>query len=54
MSISITRQMSMDELKKALAQLPAGKVFNALRHCGGVKLREDPLVFQKRIRDEWQ
>jgi hypothetical protein len=54
MSIIITRQMSIEDLKKALAQLPAGKVFHAIRHCGVIKLREDPLAFQKRVRDEWQ
>lgn len=54
MSIIITPQMSIEELKKALAKLPAGKVLHAMRHCGVLKLREDPLVFQKRMRDEWQ
>jgi len=46
--------MSIEDLKKALAQLPAGKVFNAVRHCGVIRLREDPLTFQKRVRNEWQ
>jgi len=54
MSIVITRKMSIEEVKEMLAALPHGKVFHAARHCGVLKLREDPLQFQKRIRNEWR
>jgi hypothetical protein len=53
MSITITKNMSADEIKKALGGLPAGKLLKASKYCGVLQLREDPLVYQKRIRDEW-
>lgn len=53
MSITISRQMSIEEIKKALMQLPAGKRLQASKHCGVLRLVEDPLQYQKRIRDEW-
>ena len=28
--------------------------FNALKHCGVIKLAEDALAMQKSLRDEWQ
>jgi hypothetical protein len=54
MYIRITQQMTKEEIIKALALLPSGKVFHASRHCGVIKLREDPIAFQKRVRDAWQ
>jgi hypothetical protein len=54
MSIVITKQMTAEEVRKILATLPASKAFKAAAHCGVLTLREDPLQFQKRLRDEWQ
>jgi len=28
--------------------------FNAKKHNGVIKLKEDPIVIQKRLRDEWE
>lgn len=53
MSITISRQMSPEEIKKALDRLPAGKLLKAAKYSGAVKLKEDPLLYQKRTRDEW-
>lgn len=53
MSITISKSMSAEEIKKALGGLPAGKLLKAAKYCGVLKLREDPLVYQKRVRDEW-
>jgi len=29
------------------------KGLNAKKYCGKIKLKEDPLTYQRRIRDEW-
>lgn len=54
MSIVISKKMSVEEIKRALEHLPSGKVFRSAKHFGALKLREDPLEFQKRIRNEWE
>lgn len=53
MSITISPKMTPEEIKKALERLPAGKRLQAKKHSGVIKLREDPLQYQKRVRDEW-
>jgi len=53
MSITINKQMTVEEARNILASLPSGKLLNASKHCGILKLREDPLAFQKRLRSEW-
>jgi hypothetical protein len=30
------------------------KGVNTLKYCGVLKLKEDPLVIQKKLRDEWR
>lgn len=54
MSITISKNMTADEIRKALEKLPKGKVLHAAKHCGVLTLREDPIQYQKRIRDEWR
>ncbi len=29
------------------------KGVNTMKYCGVIKLKEDPLAIQKRLRDEW-
>ncbi|MBV6441370.1 MAG: hypothetical protein EPGJADBJ_03054 [Saprospiraceae bacterium] len=53
MSITISPKMTPEEIKKALERLPSGKRLQAKKYSGAIKLREDPLKYQKRIRDEW-
>ena len=38
------------QLKKALET----KGVDTHKYCGVIKLKEDPLVIQKRMRDEWE
>jgi hypothetical protein len=38
---------------KALYSTPK-KGFNASKFCGILKIEEDPLIIQKRLRDEWE
>ena len=35
-------------------KLNGAKGVNTLKYCGVIKLNEDPLIIQKRLRDEWQ
>ena len=53
MSVTLSREMSIEDIKKILKQLPSGKKLIAAKHLGVIKLQEDPLTFQKRMRDEW-
>jgi hypothetical protein len=41
------------ELKKKLAAAQAKKGVNTKKYCGVLKLDEDPMDIQKRLRDEW-
>lgn len=42
------------EIEKALSQVKSKKKFDAYKHCGTVKLNEDALEIQKRMRNEWE
>ena len=42
------------EIEEALSKLESKKKFDAYKYCGTVKLKQDPLVIQKRMRDEWE
>ena len=53
MVIEITKSMSKADIQKALASIPAPKKLNARQFLGTVKWPEDPIAYQKRMRDEW-
>ena len=54
MVIELKKTMSRAEIQQALAQLPKGrKKLDAKRFAGTVKWPEDPIAYQKRMRDEW-
>lgn len=54
MVIEIKKTMSKAEVQQALAQMPKDrKKLDAKRFSGTVKWPEDPLAYQKRMRDEW-
>jgi hypothetical protein len=40
-------------IRKKLEKLP-GKGVDTKKYCGVIKLKEDPLVMQKKMRDEWE
>ena len=44
---------SFDQVLKELNQ-KENKGFNAKRFCGVIQFKEDPLLIQKRLRDEWE
>ncbi len=40
----------VEEIEKALKT----KGVDTRKYCGVIKLKEDPLAIQKRLRDEWE
>ena len=44
----------MERINKKLRHLPSRKKLDAKKYCGVIKLKEDPLVIQKKLRDEWK
>lgn len=53
MVIEIKKSMSKADIQKALATIPTRKKLNARQFMGTVKWPEDPVAYQKRMRDEW-
>jgi hypothetical protein len=50
----IKRGADQKEIEKAFESLKSGKTFNSLKHCGVLRLKEDALQIQQRLRNEWQ
>ncbi len=44
----------IDLINKKLNQIPSRKKLDAKKYCGVIKLKEDPLAIQKKLRDEWE
>jgi hypothetical protein len=44
----------IEKLNKELGRIKSKKGLNAKKYCGTVKIKEDGLVLQKRLRDEWE
>ena len=53
MVIEIKKTMSKAEMKQALTHAQGRKTLDAKRFVGTVKWLEDPIAYQKRMRDEW-
>lgn len=54
MVVVIKGSDSKKKIAEALKKLRKRKGFNARKHCGVIKLKEDPLTIQKKLRDEWE
>jgi hypothetical protein len=54
MTVVLRKGEKPSRIKKTFNALKKNKGFNAAKHCGVLKLREDPLDIQKRMRDEWK
>ncbi|MDX1908904.1 MAG: hypothetical protein SF053_17845 [Bacteroidia bacterium] len=54
MSIILHQGMSREEIQQALERLPKPRRFDAARHRGCIVLRENPLTYQRKLRDEWR
>jgi len=53
MTTKVKKIGSAKSLTDALNKVKPVKRFDAKKHLGKVKWNEDPLEYQKRIRDEW-
>ncbi|HYG15851.1 MAG TPA: hypothetical protein VEC12_08870 [Bacteroidia bacterium] len=54
MVIVINRNADKKAIEEALGKLQDRKGFDAKKHCGVLKLEEDALEIQRRLRDEWE
>lgn len=41
-------------IEKALSNSRSARKFDAYKYCGTIKLKEDPLEIQKRMRNKWE
>ncbi len=39
---------------KSVKPIKSNKIFDAYKHLGKLKIKEDPSEIQKKLRDEWQ
>ena len=54
MSLIILKQNEkINTAREKMNKLAAGRGLDAKKYCGKVKLKEDPVNYQKRIRNEW-
>lgn len=53
MTIEVNKIRSAKSLTAALSKVKRVKRFDAKKHLGKVIWSEDPLEYQKRVRDEW-
>ena len=53
MVIEIKKGMSKIDMQQALSKLKVGKKLDAKQFVGTVKWPENPVEYQKRLRDEW-
>lgn len=50
----IKKGIKKKEFDKKLSSLKSVKKFDAHKFCGIIKLEEDPLLIQRKLRDEWE
>jgi len=53
MTVIIKSTENKEKIKKNLKSLEQKGKLDAFKHCGKVKLKEDPLKLQKMMRSEW-
>jgi hypothetical protein len=44
----------MEQINRKLSRMSSRKKLDAKKYCGVIKLKEDPLLIQKRLRNEWE
>ena len=44
----------IDRINKKLSAIESGKKLDVKKYCGVIKLKEDPLTIQRKLRDEWE
>jgi hypothetical protein len=53
MVIVIDQGTTKEKLEKLLKKLKPRLGVDTKKHCGVIKLKEDPIQIQKQLRDEW-
>ncbi|MEN9447773.1 MAG: hypothetical protein RJA25_1063 [Bacteroidota bacterium] len=53
MVLIIKKKYNAKKVNQQLKELKPVKVFDASKFAGKIKWNEDPLTYQKRIRNEW-
>jgi hypothetical protein len=53
MVLILKNAKDIKKIKESLADRTGKKNFDAKKFCGALKVDEDALVIQKRLRDEW-
>jgi hypothetical protein len=54
MVLVLKKGANKKEMDKISEKIQLTKGVDTKKYCGTVKLKEDPLVIQKQMRDEWQ
>ena len=54
MVLVLKKGASKQEMSNISSKLRVVKGVNTKKYCGVIKLKEDPLEIQKKMRDEWQ
>ncbi len=49
----IKQGSSKASIKQLIEKLQSNKGIDAKKFCGVIKLKEHPLIIQKKLRDEW-
>lgn len=44
----------IEQINDKLRKIPLRKKLDTRKYCGVIKLKEDPLAIQKKLRDEWE
>jgi hypothetical protein len=54
MVLILKKGASKKEMYNIIAKLPVVKGVNTRKYCGAIIFKEDALVLQKQMRNEWQ
>ncbi|MBO9703257.1 MAG: hypothetical protein J7604_23785 [Sporocytophaga sp.] len=54
MVVTIRKSSKKEEIEKILSTINVAKQLDVSKYCGKIKLSEDPLFIQKKLRDEWE
>ena len=53
MVLIIEKKHNNQEINELLSEIKPVKIFDAKKFAGKIQWNEDPLTYQKRIRNEW-
>jgi len=54
MVLVLKKGANKKEMDNISAKIQISKGVDTKKYCGSIKLKEDPLVIQKQMRDEWE